>query len=142
MAPGDVDPEASKPVTAEDLKSLETTLSSSLATQLQIAQASQNKQMQEMMNTFMASFKKPAIPSSPPPVRAPTMGEQLINVETEVFKNLDEEKGKDKDDEDKDKDKDDSSKSSWSTCPKAHHAELPPSMYSPGPQVPHHHIVN
>ena len=43
MAPGDVDADANKPVTAEDLKSLETTLSSSLATQLQISQAAQNK---------------------------------------------------------------------------------------------------
>ena len=75
----------------------------------------------------MASFKKPAIPSSPPPDGAPTVGEQLINVETKVSENIDEEKGKDEDDEDKDKDKNDSSKSSGSTGPKAYHEE-PPSL--------------
>ena len=61
MAPGDVDADANKPVTAEDLKGLETTLSSSLATQLEISQDAQFKQMQEMMNIFMASLNKTVI---------------------------------------------------------------------------------
>ena len=141
MAPGDVDADANKPVTAEDLKSLETTLSSSLATQLQIAQTAQNKQMQEMMNTFMASLNKPISSSSPPSVVAPTMGEQHVNVESEDSENIGE-KEEDNDDEDKDKDKNDASKSSGNTGPKAYHEEPPPLVYSPDPRIPHHHIVN
>ena len=76
VAPEEGGGSASTPVSMEDLKSLELSLSSSLATELQVAQAAQNKQMQEMMNTFMASLNKLVTSSSPPPAVAPTLREQ------------------------------------------------------------------
>ena len=137
MVPRDVKP--TKPVTAEDLNDLETTLSS-LATQLEIGQAAQIKLLQTMMNDFMEKFK-PSTSSSPTTVVTPINGTLLTGVEAKASDNLGDNSEK-VDDDEVDKDKDDPSKSKTGTDSKSYHAEPPPSTYSPDPRIPHHHIVN
>ena len=137
MAPGDVEP--SNPVTAEDLKGLETTLSSSLVTQLEISQAAQLKLMQTMMSDFMEKYK-PSTSSSPTPAVAPLVGTLPTDAEARTSDSIGDNSEKDNDDEEEDKN--DPSKSKNGTDLKGHHAEPPPFVYSLDPRIPYHHIVN
>src|SRR4051794_12571171 len=120
-------------VTTKDLKELETVLSSSLATQLQLGQATQLKQMQAMMNDFMEKFK-PSTSSSPTAEMTPIDGTLLTSAEAKASDSIGDNSEKVNDDEvGKDKDKDDPSKSKKGTDSKSYHAEPPPSAYSPEP---------
>jgi hypothetical protein len=131
MAPGDEVGDPFIPVTAEDLKSLETTLSSSLATQMNISLAAQNNQIKELQDTmikFMATFNNGAT-STPSPAITPIKETPPTKVALNGADNLEKEVV-------------DEVKSTKNSGTKDTHAVAPPLTYSPEPRLPHHHIVN